>query len=350
MTPWLLAFFIAALVSLIATRIVIAIGISDLPNEARKLHTKVTPTSGGLGIIAGVGAGTIVFFSARQVPISFQLVACLILAMLGGILGFVDDIKALGGKPKLLVMLAITAIFVTFGGRIETFEVTPEIIVPLGLVMGGIGTMFWLLVIVNTTNFMDGANGMAMGCSGIGLFGLCGLNIAHMAGGYPGGDYAILALIGAGSCAGFLFWNATKGAVFAGDSGALFIGLLSGSLGTLAVDDGVNPLCVALCFLPMLVDVILTVAKRLRRRQNVLLAHSDHAYQAAIKAGASHIYTSGRYWLASFFCIVMAFAAQGKGGWWPLGVFVSVTLVLSFLYFATFSSINQPEKSDDEEG
>jgi UDP-GlcNAc:undecaprenyl-phosphate/decaprenyl-phosphate GlcNAc-1-phosphate transferase len=349
MTSWLLAFLIALAGASVATRAVMAIGISDMPDEARKLHTKVTPTSGGLGILAGVAAGLTYFAWAEQLFLTASFLACVALAVFGAMLGLVDDIKALGSKRKLAVMLIGSALFVGSGTRIDAFEVTPDLVFAMGPILGGIGTVFWLLVIVNTVNFMDGANGMAMGCAGLGLLGLSALigfnNI-------PDRDmvsFVVLGWVTCAACLGFLVWNAGLGRIFAGDSGALFVGLLSGSLGAIAVVSGVNPFSVTLCFLPMLVDVILTVAMRLRRKQNVLQAHSDHAYQGAIRAGASHLYTSGRYWLQTFFCVIMALAAQARGGWWPLGLFIGFTLILSTLYFLTFAVIAKPKKQDEEQ-
>jgi UDP-GlcNAc:undecaprenyl-phosphate/decaprenyl-phosphate GlcNAc-1-phosphate transferase len=349
MTLWLLAFFIAFSVATIATRLVMMIGIGDKPDEARKLHAVLTPTSGGLGVIAGALAGLAYVYVAGKVGISRELIACLSLALLGGALGLVDDIKALGSKRKLAVMVFAATLFAGLGPRIEMLEIMPSLGVPLGAVIGGFGTVLWLMVIINTVNFMDGANGMAMGCAGIGLFGLCALNIAYMSTGGASGDYAVLAWVGFAACCGFLVWNAAKGAIFAGDCGALFVGALCAGLGAWSVVSGVNPFGVALCFLPMLVDVILTVVMRLRRRQNVLLAHSDHAYQAAIKAGASHLYTSGRYWLQTLFCVVIASAAQAKGGWWSIGSFAAFTIVLSALYFGTFAVIANQDTADDEQ-
>jgi UDP-GlcNAc:undecaprenyl-phosphate/decaprenyl-phosphate GlcNAc-1-phosphate transferase len=299
--------------------------------------------------MVGVFAGIAYLHLARRFAISFDLVTCLVFASVGGALGFVDDVKPLGSKVKLVIMALCAVLFAVFGPRIETLEITDTLSLPLGVVIGGLGTVFWLLVMINTVNFMDGANGMAMGCAGIGLFGLCALNVAHINAGGTSADYALAAWAGCAACCGFLVWNAAKGAIFAGDSGALFVGALCGGLGAMSVVSGINPFAVALCFLPMLVDVILTVVARLRRHQNVLLAHSDHAYQAAIKAGASHLYTSGRYWLATFFCAMMAFAAEAKGGWWSIGVFAAFTLVLSVLYFGTFDVINNPDTDDDEQ-
>ena len=332
MLTWFLTFLITVFVVLIATRVVMACNISDSPDEARKLHEKVTPTSGGVGIAIGVFTG--IGFAVWQglLLLSPSVIACLCISIVGGILGLLDDIYILGAKRKLAIMLIAVTCFVIYGARIETFIVTPSLVLHLGLFAGAFGTIFWLLVLANTVNFMDGANGMAMGCSAIGLLGLSGLIALQPNSGREFADIAILGWIGFAACLGFLYWNAGLGRVFAGDTGALFIGLYCGTLGVFAVVSGVYALCVAACFLPMLVDVILTVVVRLKRKENVLTAHALHAYQRTIRHGASHLATSSRYWLCTLVCAFGAIVAQSLGGLAPLIMFVILLILLCAIY------------------
>lgn len=301
----------------------IRVAITDNPDAARKLHAKVTPTSGGVGIIVGTLAGLGFLGSRGDHSTDPVALACVGLSCAGGLLGLLDDIFVLGAKRKLAVMLAITTAFTVFFVRIEDLALTPGIILHIGSIMGGIGTVFWLLVMVNTINFMDGANGLSIGSSAIGLLCLAGL--VGLAG---HGDVAIVGWVACAACLGFLVWNAFTGSIFAGDSGALFVGLFCGAFGAWAVTLGVHALNVALCFLPLLVDVILTVILRLIRRQNVLEAHSEHAYQRLIRAGLSHFGAARFYWLRSLLCGLVAMIAQHKGGIWPLASFAAFTLAL----------------------
>jgi UDP-GlcNAc:undecaprenyl-phosphate/decaprenyl-phosphate GlcNAc-1-phosphate transferase len=323
MTMWLYAFFVSALTALVATWLMILVRIPDNPDAARKLHRRVTPTSGGVGIMAGslAGLGFLSFWGA--LPDDGALIACLALGLIGGLLGLLDDIFVLGAKMKLFILTSAAFAFVILSVRVETLALVPSLTIPLGPIIGGMGTIFWLLVMVNTVNFMDGANGLSIGCSAIGLLCLSGLM------GISGSqEVAILSWVVAAACVGFLAWNAFTGSIFAGDSGALFVGLICGSVGGWCVSLGVNPLMVAMCFLPLLVDVILTVVLRLARRQNVLEPHSEHAYQRLIRAGLSHFGAARFYWLRSLFCGLLAMWAQNRGGWIPLGVFLLLLFVL----------------------
>jgi UDP-GlcNAc:undecaprenyl-phosphate/decaprenyl-phosphate GlcNAc-1-phosphate transferase len=346
MTTWFLAFFIAAFVALLATRAMIAVGISDNPDEARKLHKKVTPTSGGVGIIAGVFAGIGCAAASDALPLDQKMLVALGVSLIGGTLGLLDDIYALGPKRKLAVMLFSVSAFVMFGARIESLTLAPNLVVNLGPIVGALGTIFWLLVLVNTVNFMDGANGLSMGCSGIGLFWLCALIVLQNGVARNFEAFAILGWIGSAACLGFLYWNAANGKVFAGDSGALFVGLFCGTLGVLAVVAGINPLSVATCFLPMLVDVILTVVLRLKRKENVLTAHAQHAYQLAIRHGATHLATSARYWMYSGFCGIAAVVAQHKGGFAPLGIFLIFLMLMILAYAKLFMEIKAKQAAE----
>jgi UDP-GlcNAc:undecaprenyl-phosphate/decaprenyl-phosphate GlcNAc-1-phosphate transferase len=335
---WILAFILVLIVALVATRAVMGLGISDSPDAARKNHQIVTPTSGGIAIMIAVWLG--VWFAHWQgvLALTQPVVIALLVSSTAGILGLLDDIFVLGAKTKLAAMLVLVGLFVVFGARIERFELTGQIALSLGPIIGGLGTILWLLVMVNTVNFMDGANGMAMGCAGIGLLGLTALIVFGRSQPFEG--FAIIGWIGFAACLGFLYWNALRGKVFAGDSGALFVGLLCATFGILAVNTGISPVSVAMCFLPMLVDVILTIIGRVKRAENVLLPHSRHAYQNMIRHGSSHLRVSSRYWLHSLICCIGAIAMQGKGeGTHTLIAFGVLTLALALFYYRVFAQI-----------
>jgi UDP-N-acetylmuramyl pentapeptide phosphotransferase/UDP-N-acetylglucosamine-1-phosphate transferase len=226
-------------------------------------------------------------------------------------------------------MVGLTLIFALLGLRLETLVLATGFSLDLGLILGTFGTMFWLLVIVNVINFMDGANGLAIGSSAIGLLGLMGLGLIGATPDNTLAGSAFLSLICACACLGFLPWNVKGGQIFAGDCGALFIGLIVGGLGIWACQDGVYPLAVALCFLPMLSDAILTVIWRFRQKANLLHAHRDHVFQLAIKAGYSHLQVSAAFWTLTILCCLAAWLGQKQGASATLIIFgICLTLLV----------------------
>jgi UDP-N-acetylmuramyl pentapeptide phosphotransferase/UDP-N-acetylglucosamine-1-phosphate transferase len=313
------ACFLALLVAWVVTRLMMALAIADVPDAARKLHCAPTPTAGGVGIMAGTLIGY-TYLSWHFAFVVSEAWTCLGLALAGGALGFWDDRSALGPKIKLLIMITITSVFVMGGMRIESVLVWPDIDLELGPLVGCLGTMLWLLVMVNVVNFMDGANGLSIGSSAVGLACLSGLCWAEGTLGlsrpysieYVGPYIQICAL----ACCGFLYWNVNGGRIFAGDAGALFVGLAIGALGVWAAIWEVNPISVATCFLPLLADSILTIIWRARQKANLLQPHADHVYQLAIRTGRPHLLVAALYWLATGLCGAVALLATTGGTRW----------------------------------
>lgn len=314
----------------------IAAGVADAPDHKRKAHRDPVPTSGGLAVMLGASVALLIaiwvardFWSAEAAPASAMRVgaawACGLLVMT---LGFVDDVYDMRAKPKFGLMALLCLIFAIYVTHVSELHLWPGVTLQFGPVLGVLGTAAWLFVMTNGVNFMDGANGISMGSSAIGLFALA---LYSWWGGAPAP--AVAALLLAGALFGFLLWNFPNGKIFAGDAGSLFIGFMAGALALIAIRDAHLPVLLApLLFLPLLADVILTVVWRAQRKRNLLVAHRDHLYQVAIRAGSSHKRIAIAYWLAMLHCalaaaVSLAFPIEGS----TIAFFVSVLL---FVYLA----------------
>ncbi|MBK8543810.1 MAG: hypothetical protein IPL62_09745 [Caulobacteraceae bacterium] len=299
---------VAFLTSLIVCRAMIWIGPVDAPNEERKQHRAPTPTSGGIGIGAGFGAAMLVLsiFSIEwRHLISPQGVAMLWVSALFGypllLIGFIDDARRLSAEFKFVIysLLALAAAWLM--GVVDHVRIG-DFVVNLPFVIALAGTALWVFTLLNVVNFMDGANGMAMGSVAVGL-GV--LSIIALEGHSIGG--AAIALCGAGAIGGFLVWNFPNGRLFAGDSGALFAGALAafGSLIVIA-RTGMSPLIAPILFFPLLADALLTLWFRARRGRSLLIGHAEHVYQLAIVSGWSHARIGIAYWIAMAVCGLIA--------------------------------------------
>ena len=328
----------AAVTSLIACRLVIAAKLVDVPDVARKAHRNPTPTSGGLGIALGFGAGLLAanVFSTpdwrAQVGVEgfarlsiATVMACAFLA-----LGFLDDARPLGPRTKFAVFVALAIGAVLSVGPVETLPLGGNVTLELGFWLGLFGSGLFVFTLVNCVNFMDGANGLAMGSAAVGLATLAAIGLLA---GAPG--VGAMALCGAGALAGFLVWNFPNGRLFAGDSGALFAGALAALASLLAVHQaGLSPLLAPVVFFPLLADVLLTLAWRVRQRRRILNGHAEHLYQIALRSGMSHARIALIYWAAMAACGVVAVAAarlDASGLAWgtyaPLAALVALALV-----------------------
>lgn len=203
-----------------------------------------TPTMGGIMIICGLLIGIAVAVTYSLISknnLTFELAdsyrmtnftAGIIMALLMSGIGFIDDyIKVvkkrnlgLTAKQKTFLQLSVaTAYLVTLllGGMKSTnipFIGDVDI-------TSGFGLLFWPIAIVfiygftNAVNLTDGIDGLA---SSVTLVVACAFMLA--AGFLNTISINVLSATLAGSCVGFICWNAKPAKVFMGDTGSMFLG------------------------------------------------------------------------------------------------------------------------------
>lgn len=294
--------------------LVIAAGVWDNPDAARKQHRAPTPTAGGLAVAAGFAAaiaGLSLWPGARWgdallgdgflrtgLAIGFAFLALLI--------GLLDDLHNLNARLKFALIAAIALLVAFFVAHATELPVGGGVVIRFGIVFGVLGSALWVFTLTNAVNFMDGANGLALGSMAVGLAGMAVLGWLNHA---P--HVTALSMCAVGAVIGLLFWNYPKGKVFAGDAGALFVGMLAACAGLLLVrDGGVSPIIPPLLFFPVLADVLLTLAYRVRHGRPPLEPHRDHLYQIGLRAGMSHARVSLIYWIVTAHCAAMAVLAS----------------------------------------
>ncbi|MCI8359804.1 MAG: phospho-N-acetylmuramoyl-pentapeptide-transferase [Clostridiales bacterium] len=203
-----------------------------------------TPTMGGILIIMGCFAAAALAFIAavaagsnvkNELYDSFKITsfaAGIGLALGMGLIGFIDDyIKVvkkrnlgLTARQKTFMQLLVAAAYLLsmkLGGMDSTWL---PFIGDLD-VMHGAGLFFWPVALffiygfVNAANLTDGIDGLASSVTLVvaAFFmlaaGICNFYCTNL-----------LAACLAGSCIGFLCWNAHPAKVFMGDTGSLFLG------------------------------------------------------------------------------------------------------------------------------
>lgn len=316
---------VAGLVALIVCRVQIAAGPVDQADEAHKSHTSPTPTSGGIGIAIGYTAGlvTLIEFGARlglerQVAALAWLAS--VLAFIFLLIGFVDDNRPLGPRLKGLAFALLSLAAAITMGVVDVLPFGCGVEWRLGLTIGLFGTALWVFTLVNCVNFMDGANGLAMGSVAIGLFALAAIAFSN-----GSMSAAALCFCAAGAIVGFLIWNFPNGKIFAGDSGALFAGAIAAiaSLVVLGRTD-VSPFVPPLLFLPLIADALLTLAWRVMHKRKILVGHQEHFYQIAIRSGWSHARISMLYWAAMTVCGLIGFWLARQDSALPWVVFLAL--------------------------
>ncbi len=208
----------------------------------RKVFQGAMPLLGGLGValpllLLGAGASVVchlIFWNwdwvLRQFPGYFDFLYSqgvnrndYVVFTLGGIailaLGLVDDTRGMRARWKLLGQLAVAAL-VCFSGYSVTRVTIPVVgTLELGIVLGGMLTIGWIIGMINAFNLIDGVDGLASGIALVGVAALVVLGIIQ-------GNVFII-FVGtalAGSLLGFLFYNFPPARIFLGDTGSMFIG------------------------------------------------------------------------------------------------------------------------------
>jgi UDP-N-acetylmuramyl pentapeptide phosphotransferase/UDP-N-acetylglucosamine-1-phosphate transferase len=170
---------------------------------------------------------------------------------------------------------------------------------PLGIHLelgawGLVASSFWLVAFVNIFNFMDGIDGLAAGQTLV-----AGAVLAAGALIVGASTLALLAGCLAAAVLGFLPFNWSPARCFMGDAGSYFCGGTYGGLLLLGAQHDVLLLLTGLAGLPFLLDVGVTLAIRLARRERIWQSHRQHLYQRLVVGGWSHARVTTLYLFVS---------------------------------------------------
>ncbi|MEA1867328.1 MAG: MraY family glycosyltransferase [Thermodesulfobacteriota bacterium] len=225
MTTILSVFIVALIISLVITPVVGILGerfgAIDIPN-ARKVHTRSVPRSGGLAMIVAF-----LFALALSTLITNDITNMLIMDrrtnffLLGALttfgVGFFDDFHRLGPKIKFIFQIIGASLAFWGGLRIELLSGI-GIDIQLGILSYFI-TIFWFILFINAVNLIDGLDGLAAGVTFFTSVVLVILSVLR-------GEYLIAMLFGAfsGAVLGFLRYNFHPASIFMGDGGSYFLG------------------------------------------------------------------------------------------------------------------------------
>ncbi|WP_028464404.1 MraY family glycosyltransferase [Nisaea denitrificans] len=264
-----------ALITLLTRRAVI-----DVPNE-RSSHVVPKPRGGGIAVVTVMLVGWIGWLALQgNLDVKSLLLAGLTAGL--AVLSFIDDLKSLPARLRLLVQAAAVA-----AGLLVTVPDTglSNGLIPVWIELPIAG--FAWLWFVNLFNFMDGIDGIT-GIETISIGGgLLGLSVL----GGIGAFIQLPALAMVAAIAGFLVWNWQPSKIFIGDVASIPLGFFAGwmLLETGAASDGSSGWAVVL-LLPgyYLFDATFTLVKRGLRRENIFEAHRQHFYQQATQRGFSH--------------------------------------------------------------
>lgn len=275
----------------------------DAPDSRRKLHEKTISRLGGAPIFLAVGLACLVAGAIGGLGWSRWLPVAICNALMFSV-GFVDDLKALGARVKLIGQVGTALILYSLGVSIDMLSN------PFGdgaLILGWWSlplTVIWLVSVPNIVNLIDGMDGLA---GGFGMF-LC-LTLAFV--GYYGHqpDVMVVALAMAGAIAGFLIFNLPPAKIFLGDGGAYLIGFFIGSVSLFTSNKGsvIGALLVIIIALGVpILDTLFAIIRRGLRGVSIFSADAEHIHHRLILLG----YSKGRA-LATMYAVCLVLSLIG---------------------------------------
>lgn len=285
-----IVFVVAFSLALLVTPLSAALGrrwqLVDRPG-GRRAHQGEVSRLGGLALFAGfMGAGLLVFaLSAWGLwpPMGAEdrklLTGVLVGSAFVFLFGLWDDWRELSAWPQFAAQFSAALIAIGFDIIIERVTLPifgytifpPWITYPL--------TVFWIVGMINTVNWLDGLDGLAAGVTAIAslLFAVHAYSLGQT-------TVALFPLALAAACLGFLPFNFHPARVFMGSNGSMLLGFALASLSILA------PAKVATALLVLgipIVDVIWLIIQRWRRQGNPTIAGRDHLHYRLLDAGLS---------------------------------------------------------------
>ena len=265
-------------------------GWLDRPDNERHFHSTPVPRLGGVAMfitfVVATGISLVIssfWFGLPSLSVhqTFGIIAPASVVFL---LGLCDDQFSLGPHIKFGVQ-AIAAGWLYLNGvgiHLPVISGHDALRNSTGLLL----TMFWVVLITNAFNLLDGLDGLSAGSALLAAFLIFAVSlIKHTP------QVSVLALLLAAAIFGFLRYNFHPASIFLGDSGSLFIGFmlgalaLSGSKPQTSVEDIAIPM---VAFGLPLLDVCLSVVRRFMTNKPLFSGDDDHVHHKLLKRGLSH--------------------------------------------------------------
>jgi UDP-GlcNAc:undecaprenyl-phosphate GlcNAc-1-phosphate transferase len=318
----------------------------------RTVHATPTPILGGGALFFGLLVAVAVAWRMEEFAPVFDspgnVLGVLAAAFVIWLTGLIDDLRDVSAPAKVAGMVLSGSILTLVGLTIIYFRVPFLGFTVLPPDMSALITVLWVVGMANAVNLIDGLDGLAAGivAIGAGSFFLYGWRLLDVGVIDPSNVGPLLAVVTAGICVGFLPFNFNPASIFMGDSGALLLGLLLAA-STIAVggqsDDPFSgqswfffaPLVIPLFILGVpLVDTVLAVIRRARRRSGVATADKEHLHHRLMDLGHGHRRAVVILWawtaVLSGFVLVPVFTSRGNGIV-PIGLAALALLLFTLL-------------------
>lgn len=255
-----LALAIALLLTRLCIKFLPKLGFVRQPG-GRHIHTTSIPRGGGIAVIIAFFTASAAFLLGTDIPGGQEYFLRFLLPALPLIVvGLLDDRWEISAWIKLAVQFAVALIiwnqtrpqYTFFNWAVPWF-------VSLGV------TAFWVILVINAFNLIDGLDGLA---TGLGIISCGCMAVWFIFLGNRAMEVVTIAIM-AGALLGFLRYNFYPARIFLGDTGSTFIGLFFAILSLSTTDRVVTLTSILIPLLAIgvpIFDVFLAIWRRSARK------------------------------------------------------------------------------------
>lgn len=308
----------------------------DEPNE-RSSHSEIIPRLGGIGIFAGA-LFSIILWTPFDAFGDLQYILCSFIIIF--LIGAKDDMVAISPTKKLIAQILAAFILVYKSNiKITSFyglfgiEILPEM-------ASFVLSMFFIIVVVNAFNLIDGINGLAgsVGTLICVLFGFWFFIVQRP-------ELAVVAFSLTGSIVAFLNYNlAPKARIFMGDTGSMLIGLVCAILAINFMElnhnltasafkfDAVPAIALAILILP-LYDTARVFTRRILNGKSPFYPDKTHIHHLLLDCGLTHLQATGLLVAFNVFFVALMVSLQHIGTFNLLIFEILVAVLFSAILF-----------------
>ena len=329
--PIFVVFVLALLISLFLNKISLNFkNFSKQENtiNQKRLSSLKVPTYGGISM-------SLAFLVSTRLlgKVDSEIMQIAFYAVLITIIGLLDDRYNLNWKIKLVLQL------VAISTPIYLLNIYLNIEQLIGINLNNILNLFttvlWILLIVNSLNFLDNMDGLAATTATMIAISL-GI-LSYITNQYKLTDISIVLVA---SMLGFLYFNFPKAKLYMGDSGSLFLGYCLGFISILFSWNNniesswifqIQP--VILFFTIPLLDLMTVMISRIKDGKSPMTGGTDHISHRLLKKG----YTSSQVLIIfGFFSLIILITTMGI---LYLNEFVSLFLLIGYFLSVLISLI-----------
>ncbi len=341
---YFLCFGCALFISIISIPQIIMVAtkkrLYDTPDHKRKIHLRVIPNLGGIGIFFGFITTASLFIQPEAFKKWNFIIASSLLLFLVGI---ADDLISLSPSKKFLTQFVAAVIIVCIADiRLESLHGLLGIQeLPYGwsIVFSIVGIIF----VTNAFNLIDGIDGLAGSIGALSTF-ILGCSLAGFS--HPGAACLAFSLLG--GIIGFLRYNVSPAKIFMGDTGSLLIGFIISILCIESVNafsnntifseivrtpKGALVVGLSILFVPVF-DTFRVFITRIMKGTSPFKADRTHLHHYLLDLGFTHSRAVSILLIANIFIILISLVMQDYNPNLALLCIISVSLGLfGILYY-----------------